>query len=132
METTLTRLSGTLHSWGQLFRLRFANIMCIQTCDKFQIVCSDCFITVSHFAHFSRKQYKRTHFYVSCLFRTLWVAIFKPAIHLLSNWREHEKMLAKWEKWEAYRWHFVNHLANHFSHLVFQTIGIFKKHQIGW
>ncbi len=55
------------------------------------------------------------------------------AIHLSSNWREHEKILAKWEKWEAYRWHFVNRLANHFSHLAFrhsrQAISIFTKRQ---
>ncbi len=58
--------------------------------------------------------------------------IVKPAIHLSSNWWEHEKMLAKWE---VYRWHFVNRLANHFSHLAFrhscQTIGIFMKCQRG-
>ncbi len=43
----------------------------------------------------------------------------KPAIHLSSNWRECEKMLANREKWEVYRWHFVHRLANHFSHLAF-------------
>ncbi len=57
----------------------------------------------------------------------------KPAIHLSSNWREREKMLAKWEKQKVYRWHFVNHLANHFSHLTFrrsrQAIGVFTKCQ---
>ncbi len=57
----------------------------------------------------------------------------KPAIHLSSNWRECEKMLAKWEKWEVYRWQFVNRLVNHFSHLTFhhsrRAIGIFTKHQ---
>ncbi len=57
----------------------------------------------------------------------------KPAIHLSSNWRERDKMLAKREKWEVYRWHFVNHLANHFSYLASchsrQTIGIFTKCQ---
>ncbi len=55
----------------------------------------------------------------------------KPAIHLSSNWREREKVLAKWEKWKVYRWHFINCLANHFSHLAFrcshQTISIFMK-----
>ncbi len=51
------------------------------------------------------------------LLHHLWV---KPAIHLSSNWREDEKMLAKQEKWEVYRWHFVNHLANHFTHLTFR------------
>ncbi len=35
----------------------------------------------------------------------------KPAIHLLSNWRKCEKMLAKRE---VYRWHFANCYANHF------------------
>ncbi len=43
----------------------------------------------------------------------------KP-IHLSSNWRKHEKMLAKREKREVCRWHFVNRLANHFSHLAFR------------
>ncbi len=42
-------------------------------------------------------------------------------------------MLAKQEKREVYRWHFVNRLANHFSHLAFrhscQEIGIFTKRQ---
>ncbi len=44
-------------------------------------------------------------------------------------------MLAKWEKREVYRWHFVNRLASHFFHLVFrhsrQVIGIFMKRQKG-
>ncbi len=44
-------------------------------------------------------------------------------------------MLAKREKREVYRWHFVNRLADHFSHLVFrrshQAIGIFTKRQRG-
>ncbi len=57
----------------------------------------------------------------------------KPAIHLSLNWRECEKMLAKREKREVYRWHFVNHPANHFSHLTFrhshQMIDIFTKCQ---
>ncbi len=39
-------------------------------------------------------------------------------------------MLAKREKREVYRWHFVNRLANHFSYLAFrrsrQAIGITK------
>ncbi len=34
-----------------------------------------------------------------------------------------------------YRWHFINHLANHLSHLAFrhsrQVIGIFTKRQRG-
>ncbi len=59
--------------------------------------------------------------------------IFEPAIHLSSNWREHEKMLAKQEKREVYGRHFVSRLANHFSHLAFrcsrQAIGILMKHQ---
>ncbi len=63
------------------------------------------------------------------------VLSLKPAIHLSSNWRKREKMLAKREKWEVYRWHFVNHLVNHFSHLAFrrshQMIGIFMKCQRG-
>ncbi len=44
-------------------------------------------------------------------------------------------MLAKWEKREVYRWHFVNRLANHFSHLTFRrshrVISIFTKRQRG-
>ncbi len=63
------------------------------------------------------------------------ILIIKPAIHLSSNWGERKKMLMKWEKRELYRWHFVNRLANHFSHLEFrhsrQAIGIFTKHQRG-
>ncbi len=39
------------------------------------------------------------------------------------------------EKREVYKWHFVNRLANHFSHLVFrrsrQAIGILTKCQRG-
>ncbi len=61
----------------------------------------------------------------------LWT--LKPAIHLSSNWWKCEKMLAKWGKREVYRWHFVDHLANHFFHLAFcrsrQAIGIFTKRQ---
>ncbi len=57
----------------------------------------------------------------------------EPAIYLLSNWWECEKMLVKQEKWEVYRWHFVNYPVNHFSHLALrhsrQEIGIFTKHQ---
>ncbi len=59
----------------------------------------------------------------------------KPAIHLSSNWREHDKMFAKWEKREVHQWHFVNRLANHFSHFVFrhsrQAISILTKRQRG-
>ncbi len=44
-------------------------------------------------------------------------------------------MLAKREKREVYRLHFVNCLANYFSHFVFrrshQAIGIFMKRQKG-
>ncbi len=44
-------------------------------------------------------------------------------------------MLAQREKRDVYRWHFVNCLTNHFSHLAFrrsrQMIGIFKKCQRG-
>ncbi len=67
---------------------------------------------------------------------SLALRLLKPAIHLSSNWREREKMLAKREKREVYRWHFVNHLANHFSYLAFrcsrQAIGIFTKRQRAW
>ncbi len=38
----------------------------------------------------------------------------------MSNWREWEKMLTKREKREVYRWHFVNCVANHFSHFAFR------------
>ncbi len=44
-------------------------------------------------------------------------------------------MLAKRENREMYRWHFVNRLANHFSHLAFrcsrQAIDILTKRQRG-
>ncbi len=44
-------------------------------------------------------------------------------------------MLAKREKRDVYKWHFVNRLINHFSHLAFrrsrQVIGIFTKRQRG-
>ncbi len=36
--------------------------------------------------------------------KSQWTHIYlKPAIHLSSNWREYEKILAKWKKWEVYR-----------------------------
>ncbi len=76
-----------------------------------------------------------SHKICSQLFGESSVAGLKPAIQLLSNWRECKKMLAKWEKRQVYRWHFVNHLANHFSHIAFrrshQTVGIFTKCQRG-
>ncbi len=54
---------------SQLFRLQFANTTRTQTCDKSRIVFSDCFVAVSCFAHFLRKQPERSRFRVSCLFR---------------------------------------------------------------
>ncbi len=36
--------------------------------------------------------------YLAKFSQKLWGKFFKPAIHLSSNWRECEKMLAKWEK----------------------------------
>ncbi len=81
----------------------------------------------NHFAHLA---FRHSHQAIGIFTKRL-----KPAIHLLSNWREREKMLAKQEKWEVYRWHFVNCLASHFSHLAFrrsrQAIGIFTKRQRG-
>ncbi len=103
-----------------------------------------------HSARFSRKSYTRRDSARAILY-TLAVSSWfwhvtrgdsqarhetpKPAINLSSNWRDHEKMLAKREKWEVYRWHFVNHLANHFFHLTFRRsrrmISIFMKCQRG-
>ncbi len=50
-------------------------------------------------------------------------------------YRWHFVNLYRWHFVNLYRWHFVNRLANHFSHLSFrhsrQAIGIFTKHQRG-
>ncbi len=67
--------------------------------------------------------------------RSFVFVLLKPAIPLSSIYREREKMLEKQEKREVYRWHFVNRLANHFSHLMFrrshQPISILMKCQRG-
>ncbi len=58
----------------------------------------------------------------------------KRSLSQLYTYRQCEKMLAKREKREVYRWHFVNRLVNHFSHLFHrshQMIGIFTKRQTG-
>ncbi len=57
------------------------------------------------------KNYQDFFIFIKWNFAIYFTNSVKPAIHLLSDWRECEKMLAKWETWEVYRWHFVNWLA---------------------
>ncbi len=104
--------------------LLFAALIKLETHMK----CEKYIGSVSYFVVWFTKtfvKYPRNAKYEKC------IAAIKPAIHLSPI-----KMLAKQEKREMYRWHFINHLANHFPHLVFrhsrQVIGIFTKCQRGW
>ncbi len=130
------------YSWKMLWKCYYSksaiNISCYEELSMLsELVFLKCYaMTEFVFLHFSIEAlvinfYKKMDCYQKVFH--CYQSILEPAIHLLSNWRERKKILAKRKKWEVYRRHFVNHLANHFSHFGFrrsrQVIGIFTKRQ---